>query len=155
MMIRWAHGIMDPDSDYGELVGYSSMLIALSMVFFGIKSYRDNQNGRKIGFWKGAQIGILISLLASVMYAAGWEAYLQTNPTFMDQFVEKYIEKLKAKGTPPEQVEEAIKSMASVQEMYKNPFLRFGITVSEILPVGIIVTLISAGILRRKEVLAE
>jgi Protein of unknown function (DUF4199) len=155
MTILWANGIMNHDSDYGELIGYSSMLIALSMVFFGIKSYRDNQNGKKIGFWKGAQIGILISLLASVMYAAGWEAYLQTNPTFMDQFVEKYIEKLKAKGTPAQEVEEAIKSMATVQEMYKNPLIRFGMTISEILPVGIIVTLVSAGILRRKEVLAE
>ena len=49
------------------------MLVALSMVFFGIKSFRDNQNGKSIGFWKGAQVGILISLLASFVYATGWE----------------------------------------------------------------------------------
>jgi hypothetical protein len=154
-MYLWQKGIISFDN--GEYFGYGSMLVALSMVFFGIKSFRDDQSGKSIGFWKGAQVGILISLLASFIYAAGWEVYVQTNPKmdFMAEYTEHYIGKLKEKGTPQEQIDKTVSEMASMQEMYKNPLIRFGMTLAEILPVGIIVTLISAGILRRKEVLAE
>jgi uncharacterized protein DUF4199 len=154
-MYLWSKGIINFDN--GEYFGYGSMLVALSMVFFGIKSFRDNQNSRSIGFWKGAQVGILISLLASFVYAAGWEAYMQTNPenNFIDQYTEHYIGKLKEKGTPQEEIDKTVTEMASMKEMYKNPVIRFGMTLMEILPVGIIVTLVSAAILRKKEVLAE
>jgi hypothetical protein len=133
------------------------MLVALSMVFFGIKSFRDNQNSRKIGFWKGAQVGILISMLASFVYAAGWEVYMQASPanTFMDEYTEHYINRLKEKGTPQAELDKTVKEMDGMKEMYKNPFIRFGMTLMEIFPVGVIVTIISAAILRKKEVLAE
>lgn len=153
----WERGQVNLDN--GEIFGYGSMLVALSMVFFGIKSYRDNKNNRSIGFWKGMQIGLLISLLASVIYAGGWETYLQVNPEFKNSFFEKYSElyigKLKEKGAPPEEIDRVTTEMASVSELYKNPLFRFAITIMEILPVGIVVTLLSAAILRKKEVLAE
>lgn len=154
-MYLWQKGIINFDN--GEYFGYGSMLVALSMVFFGIKSFRDNQNSRSIGFWKGAQVGILISLLATFVYAAGWEVYMQTNPenNFIDKYTEHYIGKLKEKGSPQEEIDKTVTEMAAMKEMYKNPIIRFGMTMMEILPVGIIVTLLSAGILRRKEILAE
>jgi hypothetical protein len=154
-MYLWSKGIINFDN--GEYFGYGSMLVALSMVFFGIKSFRDNQNSRSIGFWKGAQVGILISLLASFVYAAGWEVYMQASPenSFIDEYTEHYIGKLKEKGTPQEEIDKTVTEMASMKEMYKNPVIRFGMTLMEILPVGIIVTLVSAAILRKKEVLAE
>ncbi|MGB7207697.1 MAG: DUF4199 domain-containing protein [Pyrinomonadaceae bacterium] len=154
-MYLWSKGIINFDN--GEYFGYGSMLVALSMVFFGIKSFRDNQNGKSIGFWKGAQVGILISLLASLVYAAGWEVYMQANPenTFFDKYTDHYIGKLKEKGTPQEEIDKTVTEMAAMKEMYNNPIIRFGMTLMEILPVGIIVTLLSAAILRKKEVLAE
>ena len=154
-MYLWQKGIINFDN--GEYFGYGSMLVALSMVFFGIKSFRDNKNGKTIGFWKGAQVGILISLLASFVYAAGWETYMQTNPqnTFIEEYTDHYIGKLKEKGASQEEVDKTKTEMASMQQMYKNPVIRFGMTLMEILPVGIIVTLLSAAILRKKEVLAE
>ena len=154
-MYLWSKGIITFDN--GEYFGYGSMLVALSMVFFGIKSYRDNQNRKSIGFWKGAQVGILISLLASFVYAAGWEVYMQTNPenTFFDKYTEHYIGKLKEKGALQEEIDKTTNEMASMKVMYNNPIIRFGMTLMEILPVGMIVTLLSAAILRRKEVLAE
>ena len=154
-MYLWSKGIINFDN--GEYFGYGSMLVALSMVFFGIKSFRDNQNSRSIGFWKGAQVGVLISLLASFVYAAGWEVYMQASPenSFIDDYTEHYIGKLKEKGTPQEEIDKTVNEMASMKEMYKNPVIRFGMTLMEILPVGIIVSLVSAAILRKKEVLAE
>lgn len=150
----WEKGILTFDN--GEIFGYGSMLVALSMIFFGIKSYRDNQNDRSIRFWKGVQIGFSISLLASVVYAGGWETYLQTTDgNFMESYIEHYISKLKEKGTPQDEIDRTTAQMAALREMYKNPLVRFGMTLAEILPVGIIVTLLSAAILRRKEILAE
>jgi hypothetical protein len=140
--------------DNGEIFGYTTMIIALSMVFFGIKSYRDN-NGGRIGFWKGVQVGLLISLIAAFCYAASWEIYYPSiGDEFMQKYTAHYVDKLRANGAPAEEVEKTQKEMADFGEMYKNPFVRFPMSMLEILPVGIIVTLISAGLLRRREVLS-
>jgi hypothetical protein len=145
--------------EFGEYAGYASMLVALSMVFFGIKSFRDNQKSHAINFWKGAQIGLLITLIASFFYATAWEVYLQVNPGFLDEFTSTYTEhhigRLTQKGASPEEIDQATSTMAQMKELYKNPLSRFLLALVEIIPIGIIVTLVSAAILRRKEVLAE
>jgi hypothetical protein len=143
--------------DRSELAGYTSMVIALSMIFFGIKSYRDNYGNGRVTFWKGVQIGLLISLIASVFYFAGGEAYTAANPGFIDRFFDKYTqqytEKMAAEGKSQQEIDGKIKEMRDMVKMLENPFLRFAIFVMEILPVGIIITLISAAILRKKEIL--
>lgn len=154
MMAGWKSGLVNFDN--GEIVGYTTMIVALSMVFFGVKSYRDN-NGGKISFWKGLQVGILISLISAVCYGLSWEVYYQTSGgavmEHMEQYTTHYIEKMKEKGASADEIEATSKQMASIAEMYKNPAIRFAMTLMEILPIGIIVTLISAGLLRRKELL--
>src|SRR5437763_1250415 len=82
-----------------ELMGYASMLIALTMVFFGIKSYRDNHEGGKIGFWKGVKVGLLISLVAGVLYFGGAWSYGATHPEFVDRFMDAYNQKMTAEMT--------------------------------------------------------
>lgn len=139
------------------LVGYATMVIALSMVFFGIKSYRDNYQGGKIRYWKGFQVGLLITLIASLMYTLTWETYVQVSPgssqAFVDYYVKCEIDKLKGKGVSAAEIDEKVKQLDGIKEMYRNPALRFGMTLMEILPVGVIITLISAAILRKKEFL--
>jgi hypothetical protein len=82
---------------------------------------------------------------------------MQVSPqnSFMEEYTEHYIAKLKEKGASQDEIDKTTKEMAIMQQMYNNPFIRFGMTLFEILPVGIIVTLLSAAILRKKEVLAE
>jgi hypothetical protein len=137
------------------------MVIALSMVFFGIKSYRDNYQKGVINFWKGFQVGLFIALIASLMYAITWEAYIQTRPagaaSFMDACMDMYndniINKMKEKGASAAEIDQEVKKMDDFKRMYGNPAIRFGVTLMEILPVGIIITLISAAVLRKKEFL--
>jgi hypothetical protein len=154
-MHLWSKGLLDFDT--GELVGYSSMIIALSMVFFGIKSYRDNHQSGSITFLKGVQVGLLISLVASLVYAGTWEVYYQTNEEIKNSFMDKYtdycITKMKKEGASPTEVEAKLKELTTMKEMYKNPLLRFGITVLELFPVGVLISLISAAILRKRTVL--
>jgi uncharacterized protein DUF4199 len=142
---------------WAEVTGYASMLIALSMVFFGIKSYRDNYNNGSITFWKGVQTGVLISLIASVLYFAGGELYNAVNPNFFPKVMEKYVEmqadKMKANGSSDDEVVKMKEEMAGMMTLFKNPLIRFGIFVMEMFPIGIIVTLVSAGLLRRREIL--
>lgn len=139
------------------LVGYAVMVVALSMVFFGIKSYRDNYQGGKIRYWKGFQVGLLITVIASLMYAITWETYNQVSPASSEAFIAYYaecqIDELKKKGVSAAEIDRQVRKMDDFKSMYRNPAIRFSMTLMEILPVGIIITLISAGILRKKEVL--
>jgi len=138
----------------GEWVGYSTMVIALSLVFFGVKSYRDNHLQGKITFWNGLKIGLLITLIASLMYATCWEiTYNTMKGDFVKQMSDKHIEKLKKEGATEPKLAEEQKKMDDFATMYRNPVIRFAITLVEIAPVGILISLLSASLLRRKEFL--
>ncbi|MBV9217337.1 MAG: DUF4199 domain-containing protein [Acidobacteria bacterium] len=139
--------------EHGMLLGYASMIISLSMVFFGVKSYRDN-NGGRISFFKGMQVGILISLICSLCYALSWEVYYRSSGSdFMAQYSAQYIQKMKEKGASDKEIADTQKQMDDMGEMYKNFFVRFAMTLMEIVPVGLIVSIISAALLRRRELL--
>jgi hypothetical protein len=143
--------------DISDFIGYGSMVIALSMIFFGIKSYRDNYQNGAIKFLKGLQVGMLITLVASLIYAAAGEMYYQIDPegqtAMMDKYAAHQLNKMKEKGASPGEIDQKVKEMADLKEMNKNPVIRFGITLFLIAPVGIVITLFSAAVLRRKEVL--
>lgn len=139
--------------DNGMIWGYATMIIALSMVFFGVKSYRDN-NGGRITFVKGLQVGILISLISAVCYAASWEIYYpKVGDEFMQKYTAYYLDKMKKEGSSEAEIEKARIEGEQFMELYKNGFVRFGMSMMEILPVGIIVTLVSAALLRKREIL--
>jgi len=139
--------------DNGMTFGYATMVIALSLVFFGIKSYRDN-NGGHITFFKGLQVGILIALIAAICYAVSWELYYRSSgQQFLEKYTAHYIDGMRRDGASDAEIAKAQEEMAQFMELYRNFFVRFGMTLMEILPVGIIVTLISAALLRRRELL--
>lgn len=143
------------NTDYGTsmLIGYASMLIAFSLVFVGIRNYRDKYNDGIISLGKAFKIGLMMVLIASTMYVVAW---LISYFFFMPDFLEKYstytLNELKASGASQIEIDKQAKEMASFAKMYKNPFFNAMMTYAEILPVGLIVTLISALILKRKEV---
>ncbi|HEY2848000.1 MAG TPA: DUF4199 domain-containing protein [Pyrinomonadaceae bacterium] len=152
MLTMMKAGAVNEDHS-SELWGYATMVIALSLVFFGVKSYRD-KNGGKISFLKGLQVGILISLISAVCYGVSWEVYYRTSGgNFMAEYTIHYIERMKQSGASDAEVAQTQADMDKFGELYKNFFVRFGMTLVEILPVGIIVTLLSAALLRRREVL--
>ncbi len=153
-MPLWKNGTITFEN--GELVGYTSMVIALSMVFFGVKSYRDNYLNGSITFGQALKVGSLISLVAALGYAISWEFYFNlVAPDFMDQYAAFSINKAKDSGATEAAVQKIITQMDQVKQMYKNPLLRFGMTLAEILPVGILISLISAALLRKKSFMAS
>lgn len=138
-------------SEGGMIIGYASMLIAFSLIFVGIKNYRDKYNDGFISFGKAFKIGILITLIASSLYVATWLIeYFFFIPDFGDKYAAQMVDKLKASGVSQAELERKAKEMEEFAAMYKNPFFNALITYTEILPVGLIVTIISALILRKK-----
>ncbi|MFA6456481.1 MAG: DUF4199 domain-containing protein [Bacteroidota bacterium] len=142
--------------DNSELFGYSTMIIVLSLIFFGVKSFRDKHNNGTMTFGKGFKVGISIAVVASLFYAGGWEIFYNATDfkdTFMTRYTELTIKKLQHEGKSQEEIEKKREEMKMFTELYKNPFIRFGMTLMEIFPVGLVITLVAAGILRKKTIL--
>ena len=139
--------------DMGNYVmGYAIILVALSMVFLGIKHYRDRVQGGVIKFGRGFLVGLGISAIASVLYVIGWEvASAMSDFNFAQAWANSLVEGARAKG--PAEVERATAEAAEFLRNYANPMFRLPMVFSEIFPVGILVSLISAAVLRNSRIL--
>ncbi len=136
---------------HSEVLGYSSMVLAFLMVFFGVRSYRDNVAGGSIGFGKAFQVGILICLITCAIYVISWEiAYFNFFPDFLDQYTAHELARMRAAGASAAAIQKTTAQMAYMAKLYQNPLYNSAITFMEIFPVGLIMTLVSAAILRRK-----
>jgi hypothetical protein len=139
------------DYNTSMLIGYASMLIAFSLVFVGIRNFRDKYNGGIIGFGMAFKLGILIVLIASTIYVVAWLIdYFYFMPDFMDKYATHMLDQLKANGATQVEIDKQTKEIAQFAKMYKNPFFNAMMTYVEILPVGLLVTLFSSLILKRK-----
>lgn len=137
--------------DKGAIIGYSTMVLAFLMVFFGLKSYRDNVNGGTITFGRALKVGLLITAIAVVCYVVTWEIiYYFLAPDFGEKYAAYAMEKVRASGGTDAQVARKAQEMAQLQQVYQNPLLNAALTLLEPLPVGLVFTLVSAGILSRK-----
>ncbi len=137
--------------DKGEVIGYTSMVVAFLLVYFGIRSYRDNELGGTISFGNAMKVGMLITLISCLCYVATWEViYYKITPDFGDKYAAHTLEIAKAKGATAEQLEKQRKEMEDFKQMYKNPFMNAALTFVEPFPVGLIITIVCAGVLSRK-----
>lgn len=138
--------------DKGLIVGYSTMVAGFLMVYFGVRTYRDQVGGGKVTFGRAFQVGGLIMLIGSLCYVASWEV---VRPLWAPDYMEKYaayqMEQMRTAGAPEAEVVATQAQMAKYTEWYKNPVLRMGMTLMEPLPVGLLFTLVTAwGVSRKK-----
>lgn len=132
-------------------VGYGSMIIALSLMFVAVKNYRDKYNGGVVSFGKAFMIGFYVALIASTIYVATWLIiYYAFMPDFMDRYATFTLNKLKTDGATAEELSKELKLMNTYKEAYKNPLFIILLTYLEILPVGLVIALLSALILKKK-----
>lgn len=137
--------------DRGLIVGYTSMVIAFLMVYFGVRTYRDTIAGGTVSFGRAFKVGLLITLVASLCYVAAWQVvYYRFMPDYLDRYNAYAIEKARASGASEAELARQQKEAAEFQEMYKNPVVNVGLTLLEPLPVGLLFTLVTAGVLSRK-----
>jgi hypothetical protein len=135
--------------DRGLYIGYTVIVISFLFVYFGIRSYRDNVLGGRISFAKGFQAGILITLISCVFYVGAW---LVTYPVFFPDFGEKYVahmvDEQRANGASQAEIDQTMKQGEDLKKILDNPFTNAAVTFTEPFPVGLLVTLISAAVLR-------
>jgi len=139
------------DYEGSMLIGYASMLIAFSMIFVGVKNYRDKYNGGVISFGKAFKLGFFITLIASTIYVIVWLIEEQLFfPDFMEKYTAHEMSRLQSSGISAAKLASETKELEQAKEMYKNPALRILMTYAEILPVGLLVSLVCSLILKRK-----
>ena len=151
MAVNLSMCIKSGDFDSSLFIGYASMIIAFSMIFVGTRNYRDKYNAGVISFGKAFKVGFFITLIASTIYVIVWlieERFFF--PDFIDKYTAHEISKLQASGVSADKLAEKTKELEQAKELYKNPFLKILMTYAEILPVGLLVTLISSLLLKRK-----
>jgi hypothetical protein len=138
-------------NDRALILGYTSIVLSFLMVYFGIRSYRDNVADGQISFAKGFGIGICITLISCVFYVATWQVLERTVFTdFMDQYSATMTAKAQASGESAQVVRAKIDEIQRMKVMYANPLYNVLYTFIEPFPVGLLITLISAAVLRKK-----
>ena len=137
--------------DYGMVVGYTTMVLAFLLVFFGIRAYRETAGNGQISFGRALGVGLLIMVIATICYVVTWEiVYFNFLPDFGDKYAAYVIEKARAAGASPEEIARQTEEMKQFKTMYDNPLYNAAFTFLEPLPVGIPMSLISAAILRKR-----
>jgi len=138
----------------GMLLGYLTMIVALTAVFLGVKAYRDKVLGGAIKFLPALGVGLGISAVASLLYVIAWEISMAYGSfDFIASYKAYMVEAAKAKGVSGAELNKAIADAESFAKMYVNPLYRMPMTFIEMFPVGVLISLISAAILRNSRVL--
>lgn len=142
--------VPDGGGSFGMLVGYLTMLVAMSMIFVGVRQYRNNELGGVIRFSTAFWTGLGIAMIASLFYVLAFELYLfSTDYAFFGKYVAATIETMKAEGKSAAEIAKFAAEMKAFEAQYANPLFRMAITLSEIAPVGLLVALVSAALLRK------
>lgn len=137
--------------DSGEVVGYASMLLSASLIPVAIKSYRDRYQAGVISFRDAFGMGLGVALIASVMYVATWVIiYKMVYPNFVQDYSKFALDKLVAAGKTSAEIAQSKQEMQVMFSYYDSWLGLIGITFIEIFPIGLIVALISALVLKRK-----
>jgi hypothetical protein len=138
----------------GIIVGYLTMLVALTAVFLGVKQYRDKVKGGVIKFLPAFGVGLGISTVACLLYVIGWEISMAFSDfDFMAWYSNQMVEEARSRGASPEEIAKVAAEMKSFATSYANPLFRMPMTFVEMFPVGLLVSLISAAVLRNSRIL--
>ena len=138
-------------SEKGLIIGYTTMVLAGLLVFFGIRSYRENVSGGKLTFARGFAVGILISVLSNCFYVGTWEiAYFNFMPDFAEKYAAQLVEHAKSTGASQQKIDETARQAEQFVRNYHKPLYNISMTFLEVFPVFLLITLLSAAILRKK-----
>jgi hypothetical protein len=144
----------EPSEMMNPLIGYTIMLAALSLIFVAIKRQRDVAGGGVIKFMPAFLMGLGVSAVAGVLYVMSWELVLGVfDYDFAGDYAAMTLEQRRAAGASAEELAQLAEDLAAFQATYANPAIRMAITFSEIFPVGLLVSLVSAGLLRNSRFL--
>jgi hypothetical protein len=139
-----------------EIIGYTCMIIALTAIFFGIKSYRDKVLGGRITFGKAFMLGIGISAVAALIFGIYvYVLYGLISPDSIDKLMEAYRNKITTSGETQQVIEQELQKFESEAVLWRNTYLMSFIMFITVFLIGVLISLVSAAILKRREPLLE
>jgi hypothetical protein len=137
--------------NHSVVVGYTTMVLSFLLIYFGVRSYRDNVGKGTVGFGRALAVGSLIGVVASACYVATWEVmYFKFMPDFMTKYGAHELEKARAEGASEAALAQKKAELDQFEKMYQNPAVNVAYTFLEPLPVALVMALISAGVLSRR-----
>lgn len=137
--------------DHGYILGYTGIVLSLLVTFFGVRSYRENVGKGQISFGKAFLVGLAITVISCIFYVATWEViYFKFMPDFLDKYGAHMIQKMQAAGATAAAIQAKSEELHKLKVMYQNPLVNAAMTFIEPFPVGLVITLLSAAILRKK-----
>jgi hypothetical protein len=140
--------------DRGYIVGYTTIVLSCLFIYFGVRSYRENVSGGAITFARAFGVGLAIGVISCLCYVVTWEIiYFNFMPDFLDKFDAYEIAKLKAAGASAAVLQRHIEEQNHMKVLYANPLFNAALTFIEPFPVALLVTLISAAVLRKRPAL--
>ena len=142
------------EPQFSQWIGYLIMIVALSVIFVGVKRYRDRELGGVIRFGTAFLLGLGITAVARAVYVAAWEVNLSlTDYAFAEDYSRSIIAGLEAEGVSGAELEAEVAKLEEFKRQYANPVFRLPVTFLEIFPVGLLIALVSAAVLRNSKIL--
>ena len=138
--------------DKGAVLGYTSMVVAFLLIYFGVRSYRDNVAGGTVTFGRAFTVGAMIAVVASACYVTTWEViyFGGFTPGFTEKYQAHAMERAVAKGETEQQLAKRRADLEKFARWYQNPVLNAAVTLLEPLPVALVMSLLTAGIVSRR-----
>ena len=138
--------------DHSLVVGYATIVLSFLLIYFGVRSYRENVGKGTVRFGRALAVGSLIGLIASACYVATWEVmYFKFMPDFMTRYNARELEKARAAGASEATLAQKKIELDKFEKMYQNPAINVAFTFLEPLPVALVIALVSAGLLSRRK----
>jgi len=136
---------------HSYVIGYTTIVLSLMLTFFGVRSYRDSVKNGQITFGRAFLVGLAITVISCIFYVATWEIiYFNFMPDFMDKYGASVLQKMQASGATAAAIQQKAEELNRLKVMYKNPLFNMAMTFIEPFPVGLVITLLSAAVLRKK-----
>jgi hypothetical protein len=144
-------GNKNPDYGHSLITGYATMVLGFALIFVGVKNFRDKYNQGSIGFGKAFRIGLGITLIASTIYVIFWLVdYYVFMPDFMDKYADQMIKLARESSVSPADLSKKMAEINNMKESYKNPVMVVLWTYLEVVPVGLVISLLTALFLKRR-----
>ncbi len=132
-------------------LGFLVMFLAFGLIFVAIARHRDNALGGVIGFGTAFWLGLGVTVVATLVYVALWELYLYLHDyNYIDQYLQGLVDAQKAAGASAEALQALAADNDTMRQQYANPWIRLPMTAMEIAPVGLLVSLVAAAVLRTR-----
>lgn len=135
-----------------DILGYTGIVLTALLVFFGVRSYRENAGGGRLTFGRAFEVGLLITLISCASHVVTFEIiYFKAVPGFGDKYAACMVERAKVSGASQQKVDQTAQQAQTLKRLFDNPLTNAALSFGEAFPVGLIATALSAAILRKKK----